>query len=147
MRRHQRPARGFTLLELSTVLAILAVLSSLSILSYGGYVRLAKANAVEIQLRLIADMERARPGGPIPCAASPAQIPQGAPAPWIGSEGFRRLGFATGQTDFQYEVQVPGPQGAAFVVLARGDLDGDGRASLYSLRADQAEIERVESLE
>lgn len=59
----------------------------------------------------------------------------------VSSPGFDELGFFPCPfTRFQYEVVVPGPDGAAFVVLARGDLDGDGETSLYQLRSDSAEM-------
>ncbi|MCB9550190.1 MAG: prepilin-type N-terminal cleavage/methylation domain-containing protein [Myxococcales bacterium] len=140
--------RGFTLFELASVLAILGALAAVTVVSLAGFVRAGQAEEVHIHLRTLAALQRAQPGGPVACAPSPPAVPAAMAVPWVGSEGFRTIGFSTGgPTRFQYSVEVPGPDGAAFVVRARGDLNGDGKTSLYELAADQAELRIVDGLE
>ncbi len=141
-------SRGFTLLELTTVLAILGLLVATGVHAYAQHLRAAYVNDVTLALHGIAQLQRGRPGGPIPCAATPAEVPRGGPAAWTPSPGFADLGWSPGtHTRFQYEVLVPGPDGAAFVVRARGDLDGDGDTSVYDLRADSHDLKVVRALE
>lgn len=139
---------GFTLLELTAVLAILGVLLAVGVHGYGLHLRAARANEAVFALHGLADVLRARPGGPVACAKSPPEVPRGVPSAWTASEGFRELGWSPGrETYFQYEVLVPGPDRAAFVVRARGDLDGDGDTSVYDLRADSHDLKVVRATE
>jgi prepilin-type N-terminal cleavage/methylation domain-containing protein len=141
-------SRGFTLLELTAVLTILGLLVATGVHAYGLHVRSAQVNEVTLALHGIAQLQRARPGGPVACEATPAEVPRGVAAEWSPSPGFSTLGWSPGShTRFQYEVLVPGPDGAAFVVRARGDLDGDGDASVYDLRADGHDLKVVRALE
>lgn len=140
--------RGFTLLELATVIAILAIVSTATMTGYSGYIHRAYAQQAVLHVHTLAGLLSGMPGGPVACAPSPPAVPRGKPADWVSSEGFRTLRFAPGdRTRFQYEVAVPGPDGAAFAVRARGDLDGDGEASLYELVADVPGLRVTEGLE
>ncbi len=128
-RRHA-PA-GFTIMELALVVAVMAHLAAIGVIGYGIFRQRALAAEVKPTLYLIADAQRAMPGGPIPCAPSPPFIPTDE-VRWQPSEGFERLGLRPGpQVRYQYEVQVE-PDGR-FVVIARGDLDADGETSEYRL--------------
>ncbi len=148
MDRRGKSQSGFTLFELAAVMALIATLSGLSLYGLNQYLVMGQAAEAKLHIHLIADLLRGNPQGPIPCAAQPEQIPKRVPVPWFSNEGFRRLGFRPGgESHFQYEVQVPGPEGSAWLIRARGDLDGDGQSSLYELRADRAEIDVQEGLE
>lgn len=140
--------RGFTLLELATVVGILSLLAAITVGSYNAYLRQAHTQVVEPQLRTLGALLNGRANGPIAAAPSPPAVPAGRDAPWLPSPGFQSLGFTPGpSTRFQYEVEVPGPGGAAWRALARGDLDGDGRPSLFELRADSPDLRVVDGLE
>ena len=136
------------MLELSAVLAIIGVMVGLTVGGYGLHVRSARTQAVVLNVHALADLLRSRPGPVIACAASPANVPRGGAAPWMPSAGFKSLGWQPGSTTrFQYEVVVPGPDGAAFEVRAKGDLDGDGTPSIYRLRADRHTLEIQQAAE
>lgn len=137
-------AGGFTVLELMTVVTILGILCAVTIASHSSYIRQARTSEAVLNVHSIMSLELGRPGGPVPCEASPPEVPRSDPALWEPSAGFREIGFSPGmKTRFQYEVEVPGPAGAALAVRARGDQDGDGEASLFELRADSPDL-RVE---
>ncbi len=140
--------RGFTLLELSAVLAIMAAMVATGVVTYSAHIRAAHTSEAVSNVRLLADLVRSHPGGPVACAPSPPEVPRARPAPWVPSAGCRALGFSpVGHTRFQYSVQVPGPAGSAFAVVAAGDLDGDGEYSRFMLRADRVELEVERGLE
>lgn len=135
---------GFTVLELMAVVTILGILCAVALASYGVYIKQARTSEAVLNVHSIMSLELGRPGGPIACEASPAEVPGVRPALWEPSAGFRELGFSPGSdTRFQYEVVVPGPTGAALLVRARGDQDGDGEESLFELRSDSPDL-RVE---
>lgn len=145
MRGH---STGMTLLELVAVLAILSAVVGSSSVLYSAHIRAAHTNEALTNVRLLAELVRAAPGEPRACEPSPPEVPKGKPAVWRASTGCAAVGFSPGgPTRFQYAVEVPGPDGAAFVVVARGDLDGDGVTSSFRLRADRAEIEVDRGLE
>lgn len=141
----KKMTKGFTLLELATVIAILGILAGAMVTGFSSHVRSARSQAAVQGLQSLADLLRSRPGPPIACAASPTVVPKGTVVKWVPSPGFKMLGWRPGgDTRFQFEVTVPGPKGAAFEVIARGDLDGDGQLSIFRLSADGHEptIER-----
>ena len=143
-----RRPRAFTLLELTAVLTIIGLLVAASVGAYDRHIRAARTHEVMFQIVGLADRLAAQPGGPIPCAPSPPEVPGRVSAPWVPSEGFRALDWSPGDTTrYQYEVLVPGPDGAAFVVRARGDLDGDGVTSVFDLRSDDRNIHIVRGVE
>ncbi|HEX8699194.1 MAG TPA: hypothetical protein VF815_10190 [Myxococcaceae bacterium] len=93
---------------------------------------LSLCNAVE--------MYRAEHGELLVAGPTPPQVPQGGkPVPFPHDEAFEKLGFAPG-TDvrLQYQVVVEAdPVGEPEVTCyARGDQDGDGQNSVYSVKLD-----------
>ena len=139
--RSRRAHRAFTLLELVGVLAIIGVLSALAVPAFQRLVSRARATEARAMLEAIAHAERvfARDhGGYVACAPSPSEVPSGVAATFNdAAAGWRALGFqALGPVRYQYSVELAGPTG--FVVVARGDLDGDGVQS--ELRLDGATL-------
>lgn len=143
--------RGFTLLELSLVVGLIALLSGLAVHGYGSFRRQALVNEAYGNVQAIYALQAGRPGGPVACAASPEAVPALSAVPWRASECFGALGFRVeGETRFQYEVVVDDTEPASerhFVVIARGDLDGDGETSEIRLSSRRAELDVARPLE
>lgn len=103
------------------------------------------APAEEARINVIAlcdavQMYRAENGVFLSAGPTPAEVPQGGRAvPFPHDEAFEKLGFVPGTAvRFQYQVVVQeDPVGEAEVTCqARGDLDGDGQNSVYSVKLD-----------
>ncbi|OJT16970.1 hypothetical protein BO221_46965 [Archangium sp. Cb G35] len=93
-------------------------------------------------LRLCGDVQSYRDehgvflqGGPVP-----REVPRGARAlPFEPDENLKKIGFSPGErVHYQYQVVVQEtPLGEAEVTCyARGDLDGDGQVSVFSVTLD-----------
>jgi AP-1 complex subunit sigma 1/2 len=125
--------RGFTILELSAVLAVMAIITSLAIPGYQVLVRRARASEARTVVVAIAHAElrhyrdqgaflACAPSGPVP--SRPAAFP-GDAACW------KSLGISIdGPVAYRYGVAL---EGDSFMVLAEGDLDRDGLPSRYTL--------------
>ncbi|MFH1463595.1 MAG: prepilin-type N-terminal cleavage/methylation domain-containing protein [Pseudomonadota bacterium] len=139
--------RGFTILELSCVIAIIAFICAASIPVYEVLVYRAQADEARTVLRAIAHAElrhyRDRgtflacdPGGevPRPTGAFPAEAPC-----------WRALGFQlVGEVRYRYAVALDGD---SFVATAEGDLDRDGSTSRFSLHGRDMQIFVEDELE
>jgi hypothetical protein len=81
---------------------------------------------------------------------TPSQVPCGAePVPWPQSAapGWRALGFSpTDPVRYSYEY-APDPDGKSFTVRARGDLNCDGKTSLFEARSGQLLLHIEDELE
>lgn len=137
--RRPPAARGFTLLELICVLALMGILTSIGLAAANRWLRMGYAEEARLHLHTLSDLVRGQPGALKACAAYPAQPPTG-PVPWQAPPCFERLGFHLESTRFQYQIVVPGPNGAAYSVQARADFDADGTASLYALASNDKTI-------
>jgi hypothetical protein len=86
------------------------------------------------------EMYRAENGVLLPARPTPQEVPRGGkPVPFPHDETFEKLGFAPGTpVRLQYEVVVQeDPVGEPEVTCyARGDRDGDGQNSVYSVKLD-----------
>lgn len=126
--------KGFTLIELATVLGLMGLALSYSVVGYHHYKLQALTTEAVSNVHAIMVLEQGRPDGPVLCAASPAEVPQATAANWEPSDGFTELGFSPGPTTrFSYQVTV---EGGVTIVTAHGDLDGDGNTSTFELRSD-----------
>ena len=99
----------------------------------------------EARLNVIAlcdavEMYRAEHGMLLVAGPTPAEVPRGGqPVPFPHDEAFEKLGFAPGTAvRLQYQVTVQAdPVGEPEVTCyARGDQDGDGQNSVYSVKLD-----------
>lgn len=85
-------------------------------------------------------MYRSESGVFLAAGPTPPEVPKGGkPVPFPEDEAFLKLGFTPGTAvRFQYQVVVQeDPVGEPEVTCyARGDLDGDGQNSVYSVRLD-----------
>jgi type IV pilus assembly protein PilE len=129
------PTRGFTLMELALVLLLIGLLASLTAPSFGRMVLRGRTLEARVMLDAIDAAERAYfrdHGRYVACAPSTDAVPRGVRAPFDHSRaGWRELGVRSeGATRYRYEVRL---QEGGFVALAEGDLDGDGKSSLFTL--------------
>ncbi len=136
-------------MELSLVIGLIGLLAGASVTVYTTYRKQALVSEAVGHLHALQSLVHGHPGGPLPCAASPAEIPAGLPNAWAPSEGFATIGFyPAADTRFQYEVVVEGEgRDRQFTAIARGDLDGDGVASRFWIRGDGAEVLNQDPLE
>ena len=142
-----RDRRGFTILELSAILAVMAIITSLAIPGYQVLVRRARAGEARTVVVAIAHAElrhyrdlgaylACAPSGPVP--SGPATFPSDA-ACW------KSLGIAVdGPVAYRYGVTL---EGGTFVVQAEGDLDRDGLPSRYRLSGQDLNLQVEDELE
>lgn len=154
--------RGLSLVEVMNFVALAAVLSAVGMFGLARYVRHAKtAEAVESVTRLAAEsvtfyeasaatqpagaapqavqaMRHFPPSSRVPVPEDPLAVRgqryQSNAADWAGSP-WRELRFSMIQAQhyqYSYESEGTGAQAKA-TVRAQGDLDGDGRRSLFEL--------------
>jgi len=158
----KRLKRGFTLVELMIVVAIIGILAALAIYGVTKYVKNAKTGEARTALgRMSKDAVSAYnrenmaaavmvPGdtagishrlcgstSKVPAGTPPAAAKyQSNPLEWMGgtaTAGWTCLKFTMEDPQyFQYEYTSTGPEGN-FTSFARGDLDGDGVASAFSM--------------
>lgn len=132
----RKTPRGFTLLELTSVLAVISILISLAVPTYRVYLDRARATEAAVNLETIAYLQQVtilERGRPIACPANPREVP--APlALFEAMPEWEELGFEPeGKMRFQYRVET---KGDAFVVYATADLDQDGERSEYRYDGD-----------
>ena len=139
--------RGFTLIELSYVIAVIALLAAITVPAYDVLLRrahVAEARAVvhgiaHAELRHLRDRGHYLPCGPAgDVPTEPVAFPADAPC-------WKALGIRTeGLVRYRYAVSVAD---GSFLVSAEGDLDGDGIVSRFSLSGHDLELVVVDELE
>ena len=142
MSRNRIPRGGFTLIELTIVVAIVGILASTAIGLYRIQQLRAKRTEAMTNVEAVSKMERAYFGenGIYPAAVpAPAGLP-GQKQNWdaLALVSFGQLGFqAEGSVWFVYDVNTPMglcacPSGNCFTTSAYGDSDLDGAVSVVS---------------
>jgi prepilin-type N-terminal cleavage/methylation domain-containing protein len=123
--------RGFSILELSYVLAVMALIAALTVPAYDIFYKRARVDEARSMLAAIADSElrhfRDR-GSYLECAAA-GQVPKGPVAFPNETACWKSLGIeVTGEVRFRYSVELVE---GTFVAVAEGDLDADGVTSRF----------------
>lgn len=124
------------------VLAILAacvvpclIMAAIAIPNFIRYGLRAKAGEAKVNLAAIRTAERVHfatanefvAAGPVP-----ARVPGKVKADFVPDPGFEAIPFKPeGRVYYQYEVRVTGPRSA--VIIARGDVDGDGKVAEFQM--------------
>jgi prepilin-type N-terminal cleavage/methylation domain-containing protein len=142
-------ARGFTLIELAAVLSIIAAMASLAGPGYELIVRRARSEEARANLLGVAHAELAYfrdHGRFIACEPSSAEVPRGRTGLFdVSRPGWKDLGFRPeGAVRYRYQVRL---EGQSFVASAQGDLDGNGKASTFSIRGDDLRVQAQDELE
>lgn len=139
--------RGFTILELSCVLAVIAIITAICVPVYDVMVRRAKADEARTMLHAIAHAELAHyrdHGFYLACAPDPVASPVLGSFP-SHAPCWRQLGIElSGEVRYRYAVALVDD---SFEVTAVGDLDGDGQSSLYTLHGRDLGIDVLDGLE
>jgi prepilin-type N-terminal cleavage/methylation domain-containing protein len=139
--------RGFTLVELCYVLAIIAALAAVAVPTYDVILRRAHVVEARAILHTIAHAElqhfRDR-GSYLACGPFGEVVHEPTAFPW-DEPCWRQLGVqAEGQQRYRYAVAL---QDESFVVIAEGDLDGDGVHSRLTLDGRDLDLQVVDELE
>lgn len=138
--------RGFTLIELGYVIAVIGALAAITIPAYDVLMKRAWAAEAPATLHAIAHAEhrRFRDHGAYLSCAGPDEVPT-KPVVWADSDCWKALAIQPeGRVRFTYSVAA---EPERFTVTARADLDGDGRASTYTLRSEDLLVTTVDGLE
>ena len=139
---------GFTLLELAVVLVLMGLLTVLAVPSFEGLLLRARSAEARMILETIvqAEHEYFRDHGEyLACGKTPPEIPGFRPIPFKGTECWTRLGITIeSPVYYQYEVILDAESHQA---VARGDLNGNGKSSKFTLAGATMVFTATDSLE
>lgn len=144
-----RRNRGFTLFELSAVVALISVLAVVSVPTYRFMILRAHTQEARGMLETLAHAELAYQrdhGAFLAVPPSRDEPPRGTAVSFLPApEAFHTLGvILEGSTRYRYEVVL---DGETFIAIATGDLDGDGAFSRFELRGDTLALDAKDALE
>lgn len=123
--------RGFTILELSYVLAVMTLLAALTVPAYDVFYRRARAEEARSMLAAIAhaELRHYRDRGAYLACAGGGEVPSGPAAFPNETACWKALGLElTGEVRYRYSVELAE---GTFVAVAEGDLDADGVTSRF----------------
>jgi len=163
--RKMMQSKGFTLIELMIVVAIIGILAAIAIPNYLNYQMKAKTSEAKSNIGAIRTSEEAYVAEEdefIVCQASPrtaADLDENKEA-WTDNGGFDTIGFSpSGDVYYTYGVadgsgvtvpagsgDLPGANATAdrndgIVIIASGDLDGDGTTYTFSSNNTNSDIQ------
>lgn len=137
-----RRRAGFTLLELNLVVTIVGLLTVLAAPAYVVYLRRAQAAEALTNLETMSYLQQVHileAGRAVACEPVPAAVPRGTRVVFEPTPSWSDLGVhMESRVRFQYSVETPSAR--AYVIRARGDLDGDGVESLYTLDSQTMQL-------
>lgn len=134
-------AKSFTLIELMVVVALISILVTIAVPNYQRFQLRAKVSEAKHNLGAIREcletyeMEN---NSYIVCPLHPATVPSSSRVLWEDTavpQAWIDIGFKpVGLIRYSYEVQA-GTSGitSSYVIIARGDLDGDGTESMIQI--------------
>lgn len=139
--------RGFSIIELSYVLAVMGIVVAIAVPSYDALLRRARVDEARSMLAAVAHAElrhfRDR-GAYLACGAEGA-VPTGPVAFPSESACWKELGIAVGgEVRYRYSVEL---KDGTFFANAEGDLDGDGKPSHFSWNGRLASLTVEDELE
>lgn len=121
---------------LVTSFIVCGVLAAIAIPAFINYVKRSKAQEAHIQLRALSRSVQNRcldTGGFVAAGPQPTRVgPEKQVATFASDPGFVELGFTPPDPTY-YRLQVA-PTGDGALLVAEGDLDGDGVFSRFELR-------------
>ena len=140
--------RGFTLIELSVVLAVMTVIVTLVVPTYRALVMRAYSDEARITVLAIAHAElryQRDHGQFLACGGEPVAVTR--PTEFPRELGcWKALGIdSSGPVRYAYAVALAEP--ASFNVIARGDLDNNGVAATFTLEGRTLKLTTENELE
>ena len=142
-----RKRHGFTLVELSYVIAVMGLLAAVTIPTYQQLVRRAQADEARAVLQRLAhaELQHRRDNGRYLACGATGEVPTAPTAFPNDAECWKALGVQVdGQVRYRYQVEL---DGASFTAIAEGDLDADKTTSRFALHGEGLRLEVVRELE
>ena len=138
--------KGFTILELSYVLAVIGILAAATIPAYDLLLRRARASEAPTTLEAIAhaELQHFRDRGAYLACPAEGEVPK-VPQPFPTAACWKTLQIAIG-ADVRYRYGVT-LEGDSFVATAEGDLDRDGTPSRYTMDGRTLVVDGKDELE
>jgi len=140
------PRSGFTLIELSYVLALIALLAAVTVPTYDALLKRARTDEAHAMVHAIAhaELRHLRDRGSFVACPATGELAD-LPAAFPDEPCWRALGIsAEGEVHYRYAVELVE---GSFVVTAEGDQDGDGQLARFRLDGSTLGLEIEDELE
>ncbi|MEW5848169.1 MAG: prepilin-type N-terminal cleavage/methylation domain-containing protein [Myxococcota bacterium] len=141
-------SHGFTLMELAAVVAILSLIAAFGMPTYDMFVRRARTAEARAVLESLAHAELAYRRDHrrfLELPPNPPPAPGAQPHAAVDNAQWRELGMPLrGDYWFQYSTEY---SGGAWLVVARGDQNGDGLESRFTINLETLKLSTTDELE